>query len=185
LARTTSKISQLIPDKKNFNRGTERGAGLLESSLRTHGAGRSILLDKKNRIIAGNKTVEQAGSIGMDDVIVVDSDGTKLIAVRRTDLDLETDKSAQQLAILDNRVGELSLEWDAETLLAAKDDLELSTLGFSEKELVSFIAKGVKELEPKMDMEYRIIIECSSEKHQAKLLKKFEKEGLKCQALIS
>jgi hypothetical protein len=51
----TLKIKDLIPDDKNFNKGTEFGNSLIEKSFRKFGAGRSILLDKNNRIIAGNK----------------------------------------------------------------------------------------------------------------------------------
>jgi hypothetical protein len=61
---------------------------MIENSLRNFGAGRSIVLDKHGNIIAGNKTVENAGAIGLEDVIVVQTDGTKLIAVQRMDLDL-------------------------------------------------------------------------------------------------
>ena len=53
-----AKISDLIYDDKNFNKGSEYGNSLIEKSLRKFGAGRSILIDKNNRIIAGNKSVE-------------------------------------------------------------------------------------------------------------------------------
>jgi hypothetical protein len=43
---------------------------MIEDSLRQYGAGRSILLDKHGNIVAGNKTVENAAAIGIDDVIV-------------------------------------------------------------------------------------------------------------------
>ena len=72
-----TRISALLPDQNNANRGTPRGAGIIEESLRLHGAGRSILIDKNNRIIAGNKTAENAGQIGMEDVIVVESDARR------------------------------------------------------------------------------------------------------------
>ena len=52
----TTKISDLTPDPQNANKGTERGRGMIEDSLRRLGAGRSILVDKHNRVIAGNKT---------------------------------------------------------------------------------------------------------------------------------
>ena len=81
---------------------------IVEDSLRNYGAGRSILLDKHGNIIAGNKTAEGAARIGLDDVIVVKTDGTKLVAVQRTDLDLTTDKAAKELAIADNRAGQVS-----------------------------------------------------------------------------
>ena len=65
------KISDLIPDNVNANRGTKRGSGMLERSLRQYGAGRSVLVDSSGRIIAGNKTVEAAGSIGLEYAVVV------------------------------------------------------------------------------------------------------------------
>jgi hypothetical protein len=94
---------------------------MIEDSLRQYGAGRSILLDKHGNIVAGNKTVENAAAIGMDDVIVVQSDGTKLVAVQRTDLDL-ADPRTRQLAIADNRAGQVSLDWDADVLKGLVDD---------------------------------------------------------------
>ena len=47
-------INELIPDPKNANKGTKRGNQLVERSLREYGAGRSILIDKHGKIIAGN-----------------------------------------------------------------------------------------------------------------------------------
>ena len=49
-------IRDIIPDDHNFNKGTEKGREMIEKSFRELGAGRSILLDKNNRIIAGNKS---------------------------------------------------------------------------------------------------------------------------------
>jgi hypothetical protein len=59
----TVKLSTLIPDGKNANLGSPRGNQMIEDSLRQYGAGRSILLDKHGRIIAGNKTAEKNGRI--------------------------------------------------------------------------------------------------------------------------
>ncbi len=72
-----NKIKELIQDDKNFNKGTEFGNSLIEKSFRKFGAGRSILIDKNNRIIAGNKSVENAMSIGIEDVQIIESDGTR------------------------------------------------------------------------------------------------------------
>lgn len=131
-------LASLIPDERNANRHSERGVGMVENSLRTYGAGRSILIDKNRRIIAGNLTAEQAGSIGMDDIIIVPSDGTRLIAVQRTDLDLLTDDRAKLLAIADNRSAEVSLDWDADVIKALSDEVDLSGL-FSEQELAAIL----------------------------------------------
>ncbi len=119
---TETKIAELSLDAANANRGTERGSAMLESSLRQYGAGRSIVVDKAGRVISGNKTLEQAGQIGLEDVIVVQTDGKKLVAVQRTDLDLADGGMARALAYADNRVGEVSLDWDPEQLLAGLVD---------------------------------------------------------------
>lgn len=134
-----SKISELKFDKKNANKGTQRGAYMLEESLRKYGAGRSILLDKNGCIIAGNKTIEQAGQLGIEDVIVIPSDGTKIVAVQRTDLDLEKDTKARELAYADNRVQQIDLDWDVEQLLQdVNDGVDLSTF-WKEDEVERFL----------------------------------------------
>src|SRR5262249_20225128 len=106
---------ELRPDPRNANLGTDRGRDLLERSLREYGAGRAILIDRHGTIIAGNKTYEQAKRLHMK-LHVVTTDGRHLVAVLREDLDLQTDPRAQALAIADNRVGQIDLEWNVEML---------------------------------------------------------------------
>jgi hypothetical protein len=111
-----AKISELIPDDKNFNKGTEYGNALIEKSFQKFGAGRSILLDKNNRIIAGNKSTENFGASGGEDVLIVESDGTKLIAVKRTDIDLDTPQG-RELALADNATAKANIVWDEEIIV--------------------------------------------------------------------
>lgn len=94
-------LADLTPDGENFNKHTEFGQKLLEDSLRKFGAGRSILVDKDGNIIAGNSTTETAAAIGMEDVIVVPTDGKKLVVVQRTDLSLDSPEG-RELALADN-----------------------------------------------------------------------------------
>ena len=105
----------LTPDPQNANRGTARGREALARSLADFGAGRAVLIDRRGVVIAGNKTVEQAQALQIP-LRVVKTDGTQLIAVQRDDLDLATDARARGLAVADNRVGELDLEWDVAML---------------------------------------------------------------------
>lgn len=136
----TKHIRDLIPDAKNANRGTERGNYLLEKSLERYGAGRSILLDREGRIIAGNKTAAKAGELGIEDVIVVQTDGTRLVAVQRVDLDLERDAAAKELAVADNRVGQIDLEWDPEALASLQLEGADLTAFWKEDELDALLA---------------------------------------------
>lgn len=133
-SKTISKITDLTPDAQNVNRGTERGGYMLEHSLSRYGAGRSIVVDREGRVIAGNKMLEQAADMGLP-IEVVQSDGHKLVVVQRTDLDLtEKGGKARGLAIADNRASEVGYEVDAEMLGLHALDMDLSGL-YREDEL--------------------------------------------------
>ena len=123
----TRKLSEFTKDPHNPNLGSQRGKVMIESSLKRLGAGRSIVVDKNGAIISGNQTAEAAQALGLEDAIVVPSDGTKLVVVQRTDLDLNEAK-ARELSIADNRASEVSLTWSPEALVTALDtpNIELS-----------------------------------------------------------
>lgn len=121
-----SKISELVFDDQNFNKHTEFGMSLVEKSLREHGAGRSILIDKNNRIIAGNGVVEAAGNIGLEDVQIVESDGKKIIAVKRQDIDLDT-KEGREMAMADNATSAADLEWNEGVVAKVSDKYGINT----------------------------------------------------------
>jgi hypothetical protein len=128
------KLSDLKPDQRNANKGTERGAYMLEHSLREYGAGRSILIDRDGNIVAGNKTAEEAAALGLEEVIVVPTDGRQLVAVQRTDLDLYADERARLMAYADNRSQDVSLDWDgAAFLYDIAEGLDLSALFFDDE----------------------------------------------------
>jgi DNA modification methylase len=111
---TNIKSTELIADDKNFNKGSENGAEMIRKSFEKFGAGRSILLDKNNRIIAGNKSVEFSG---LQDVVIVESDGTQLIAVKRTDIDLDSPQG-REMALADNASAKANIVFDAELIEA-------------------------------------------------------------------
>jgi hypothetical protein len=124
----TKKLSNFSADPNNANMGTDKGRRMLSQSLQDLGAGRSILVDRNGVIIAGNKTAEAAIAEGLEDAIVVQTQGDKVVVVQRTDLDLTTDPKAKQLAIADNRIAEIDLSWDAEALQKLAEEVDLSWL---------------------------------------------------------
>lgn len=115
------KIKDLKKDTKNFNKHTDNGMEMLRESLKKFGTGRSILLDKNDNIIAGNGVCEAAGDLGIENLIVVESDGKSIIAVKRTDIDIDT-REGRELALADNAVGAANLCWDKDKLLEAQRD---------------------------------------------------------------
>ena len=110
-----AKIDELKFDDKNFNKHTEYGMSLISKSLQELGAGRSILIDKDNNIIAGNGIVEAAGQVGLENVKIVETDGSEIIAVKRTDMTLDSEKG-REMALADNATASADLEWDKDTL---------------------------------------------------------------------
>ena len=126
----TIDIEALTQDQHNFNRGTEEGGRLMEKSLKELGAGRSILIDKDGNIIAGNKTQLAAIKAGIKKVRVIESDGTELIAVKRTDVEIDS-KQGRELALADNLTTQINLSWDNAELTQVADEqgIELQDWG--------------------------------------------------------
>jgi len=116
-----TSIKDLKSDHKNARKRTDRSASLIAESLQRYGAARSIVIDEDNRILAGNGTIEGAKAAGIKNIRVIETDGTEIIAVKRTGLS-EDEKIG--LALADNRTSDLS-DWDKDMLqqLSADHDL--------------------------------------------------------------
>lgn len=145
-------IADLSFDDKNFNRHTSYGMSLLEKSLQENGAGRSILLDKDNNIIAGNGIVEAASSVGLEKVKIVEAKGDEIIAVKRTDISLDS-KKGRSMALADNATAKADLEWDEGNLKSEFNEEELKGWGVDldweeETEATEDEAPEVNESEP-------------------------------------
>lgn len=110
-------VSDLIPDDKNFNKGNAYGEGLIEKSFSKFGAGRGILVDKNNRIIAGNKSTQKFVESGNEKIIVVETTGDTLVVTKRTDIDLDTPQG-REMALADNMAASKNITIDAELVEA-------------------------------------------------------------------
>ena len=129
-----SDINELKFDKKNFNKHTEYGMSLLEKSLRDYGAGRSVLVDKDNNIIAGNGIVESAINAGITKTRVVETNGDELVVVKRNDVELDSSKG-RGMAFADNATASVDLDWDDDLLRENFSDEELGIYGIELKEV--------------------------------------------------
>ena len=153
-----TNIESLVPDNKNFNKGTEYGDRLMDESLRKFGLARSIVIDKNNRIIAGNKTAEKAADIGFTDVLVVEVDGNQLVAVKRKDIDLDSAKG-RELALADNATSKANLAWDESLIEEVSQQW-----GFEPQEwgVDVSVQEEPEQEEPsgKKEISTRLIVEC-------------------------
>lgn len=178
-----TSIGVLVPDDLNANKGTEFGGHLIEKSLRELGAGRSILIDKNNRIIAGNKTIENAASIGLSKVIIIETTGDQIVAVKRTDIDIDS-KIGREMALADNATSKANLVWDEENIKQVQSSWEVVPEDW-----------GVKlDFEPAKDpfedtgisskSQYGIIVMCDSELQQSNTFTSLSDMGYKCKVVV-
>ena len=124
-------------DKRNYRKHDKKNKSLIKKSLEKFGAGRSIVVDAEGEIIGGNGVYEQAQKLGLRTKIV-ETDGSELVVVKRTDLKTD-DEKRKALAVMDNSTSDTS-----------EFDLELLTADFSVDELSDFgieLPEEVKEME--------------------------------------
>ncbi len=107
---------EIKQDNRNYRRHSDKNKRIIKKSLDEFGAGRSILIDNEGEIIAGNGVMEQWGN---KPIKVVETDGTELIVVKRTDLNTN-DEKRKQLALIDNHASDTS-EFDFDFI---KDDFD-------------------------------------------------------------
>ena len=110
-------------DKRNYRKHDKKNKSLIKKSLEKFGAGRSIVIDAEGEIIGGNGVYEQAQKLGLKTKIV-ETDGSELVVVKRTDLKTD-DEKRKALAVMDNSTSDTS-EFDIELLTAdfSVDELE-------------------------------------------------------------
>lgn len=132
----TVDISDLIVDDRNANKGTDLGRELLKKSVKKHGVGRGVLVDKNLKLIGGNHTVKELVKQGYKRAIVIPTDGDTLVVTQRIDIEKDS-KEGHELAIADNRVNQANLLFDAELLgdLEAEFNLDLGCMAMDLDEL--------------------------------------------------
>jgi hypothetical protein len=156
---------------------------MITASLRAVGTGRSIVIDERNEVLAGNGVLEAAPGAGISKVRVVDVDGDTIVAVRRRGL---TEAQKRDLAIYDNRAGELA-EWNLTQLAAdleAGEDLapfffddELVKMGLTQAADDGAAAAAVKIGQA------GVIVLCADEAEQQKVYEDLLARGFKCKVV--
>ncbi len=101
-------------DQNNYRKHGDKNKRLIKKSLSECGAGRSILLDGDDVLIAGNGVYEQSRELGIR-VRVIETDGTELIAIKRTDHTSDTSEFDYDL-LSEVFNAEVLSDWEIETL---------------------------------------------------------------------
>lgn len=131
-------------DKRNYRKHDKKNKSLIKKSLEKFGAGRSIVVDAEGEIIGGNGVYEQAQKLGLKTKIV-ETDGSELVVVKRTDLKTD-DEKRKALAVMDNSTSDTS-EFDMELLTAdfTVDELEDFGIELPEEKEVEAEAEAENE----------------------------------------
>lgn len=130
-------------DSRNYRVHDDRNKDLIAKSLDECGAGRSIVVDDDGEIIAGNGIYEAWGD---RPVKVIESDGSELVVVHRTDLKRK-DHKRDKLAIMDNSTSDSS-KFDMELLQVDFPDTDLlnemgvTVIPISDIDIDSFFEEG-------------------------------------------
>ena len=101
-------------DPRNYRIHGDENKRLIHKSLVECGAGRSVLADRDNVLIAGNGVYEEAQKLGLK-VRIIESDGKELVVIKRTDLSTE-DEKRKLLALADNHTSDTS-EFDLDLVI--------------------------------------------------------------------
>jgi len=110
-------------------------------------------------------------------VIVVETDGTKLVAVKRTDIDLDTTKG-RELALADNSTSKANLEWDQNAIQQIREnwDVDIDDWGVMLPEL----KPDDPEEEAKKEISTKLIVECGEDMKLSELFSELQDRGFKC-----
>lgn len=191
---TTGKITDLRQDDRNANSHKERGKELLQKSLHELGAGRSVLADANNVLIAGNNTVETAISEGITKTLVVETTGDTLVVVKRTDLDLndpgEAGRKARQMALIDNAAALEGIEWNSDAVQEIEEQwgFEAEEWGVElpdeEKEVADGVGGDFDDPGITAKNKFAVTVLCDSEAEQEVLYMRLTSEGLTCKIVV-
>jgi len=124
------KLSSLIQDDKNNNKHTAYGMDLLEKSVNKVGIIESITVSNDDKIISGNARHEIIGKNFTKEALVIETDGTQPIIIKRTDIESDT-KQFYEASILANTTSKKNIDFDMEVIdsLAVEYDIDVVDLG--------------------------------------------------------
>lgn len=113
-----SKLTDFKPQRKNSNKHTPRGLAALEQSIQADGWIGAITVAADGETFDGSARIEVGAATGFEDAVVVESDGSKPVIVKRTDIPTADDPRARRLGHAANRVAQLNLDFDPSVILA-------------------------------------------------------------------
>ena len=170
------QLKDLKQDHRNYRKHNQRNLDLIRKSVDDVGLGRSIVIDNENEIVCGNGLVSQLDE--KTPVKVIETDGTELVVVKRTDLTTD-DERRKRLAVMDNSTSDSS-EFDVELLKVDFDLPELKDMGI---DIPDVKIDEPKDISDDLKEIWQVVIECKNEAEQQEIFERLSQEGLECRLL--
>lgn len=171
--------ADLKQDKKNYRKHSKENKERIKKSIEECGLGRSVVVDADGVLIAGNGV--QSVVDGDTPVKVIETDGTELVVVKRTDIKGD-DERRRKLALADNATSD-NVEWDFEAMEADGWDAGSVADWGVDWETDEEEQPDKKDLSDQIDIEYKVEVACINEAEQEKLYNKLISEGYECRIL--
>lgn len=175
-------VGELKPNPRNPNRHPDEQVELLARLIEAQGWRAPVTVSKLSGLIVRGHGRYLAAKL------LAEKDPEKYVMVPVDYQDYPTAAAENADLIADNQIAEYAI-FSPEKLAEIIEEIETADrwkTGLTEKtiaELLGEIDDDKKNLE-NGEYKYKVIVECENESQQKRLLKKFERDGLKCQALI-
>jgi hypothetical protein len=120
-----ARLNSFKPATQNANKHTKRGMSSLEKAIRSVGYTEPMVAAADGEMLSGSARLETCADVFGADVepIIVESDGTRPVIHVRRDIPNAHTPAAQAIAVQSNRIAELDLNWDVETLAQMPADV--------------------------------------------------------------
>ena len=169
-------IAKVRANKRNAKKHPASQVQQIANSIKQWGWTMPLVIAESGELQAGEGRWLAAKQLGLSEVPVIVARGWSPAKLRA-------------YVLADNKLSENG-SWDAELLT-----MELGALqqqGF-DLALTGFSAAQIKRLLPRelapdvngVESQFQVVVECRSEAQQVRLLKKLQKEGLVCRALVA
>ena len=137
---TVSLISmiKIKLDKRNTNLHTPEGLELLDKSIDKVGIIESYTISNDGVVISGNARHEKISAKITKEPIVIETDGTEAIIIKRTDIESNT-KKFHEASILANTTANKNFNLDIEMIdvIAEEFDIDIEEVGVDVEDSVS------------------------------------------------
>jgi hypothetical protein len=114
-----AKLNDFRPQQKNANKHTQAGQGMLETSVQRDGWIDAQTAAADGEMISGSQRLTLAGEKFADvEPIIVESDGTRPVIVKRTDIPNTSDPRARRLSVAANQI--TAKDWNPDAAILAE-----------------------------------------------------------------